>query len=177
MIPRGYSRWSVVLTIQCACGAALGTSTVADSQNTKIHRRRQIIHGGNGPPSASWDSCWEAEPVQSSPRFSSSRPSSERYAKPNTWEDTRLTIHVVHVTLGKHEWIGEPVMLSKEKDLHRCSAMLQHRCCYFRAWNRWRAASANVWICLAWSRSDAPCFSHQLPWHRGNLAECTGQWQ
>jgi hypothetical protein len=50
------------------------------------HRRRYVINRDNDSPPASWDNCWEAEPVQVSPRFSCSGPIFRHYANRGTWE-------------------------------------------------------------------------------------------
>jgi hypothetical protein len=55
---------------------------LANPHNMASHRRRYAIHGDNDPPSAIWDSSWEAKPVQASLRFSSFGPISGHYANP-----------------------------------------------------------------------------------------------
>jgi hypothetical protein len=47
---------------------------------------KYAIDEDNDPPPACWDNCWEAEPVQTSLRFSCSRPISRYYANPRTWD-------------------------------------------------------------------------------------------
>jgi hypothetical protein len=59
---------------------------VAKTQNMVSHRRRYAINRDNDLPPVSWDSCWEAEAVQGSPRFSCSGPISRYYANRRTRE-------------------------------------------------------------------------------------------
>jgi hypothetical protein len=149
------------------------------------HRRRYVIDGDNDTPSPSWDSCWEAEPIQVSPRVSWSGPISKYYANQRTCEacpiDSMETLGNIYSNGSRHvirrvkltetlnyESLFIPSRLSSYRSTNSFVGVNPHRrwsCCWtsvissLRLWGRNILVETTTWS----SRSIASRETPSLP--------------